>query len=115
MQPKEIVLKWIDAFNRTDVTSLADLYAENAINHQVMNEPVVGKQAIKIMFEQAFLQADMVCIPEQIFQDSEWAILEWKDPNGLRGCGFFHVVNDQIIFQRGYWDKMTFLRLNNLA
>ncbi|MEO7486234.1 MAG: nuclear transport factor 2 family protein [Ferruginibacter sp.] len=108
MQPKEIVLKWIAAFNRADVNSLGDLYAENAINHQVVNEPVVGQRAIKKMFEQEFSQAEMVCIPEQIFQDGEWAIWEWKDPKGVRGCGFFHVVNDQIIFQRGYWDKLSF-------
>jgi hypothetical protein len=56
----------------------------------------------------------MVCIAEQIFQEEEWAILEWRDPLSLRGCGFFHVVNDKIIFQRGYWDKLTFLRLQGL-
>ena len=52
----------------------------------------------------------MHCIVENLFQDGEWAILEWRDPKGLRGCGFFHVVNDEIIFQRGYWDKPSFLR-----
>jgi hypothetical protein len=32
-------------------------------------------------------------------------------PNGrsftLRGCGFFHVVDGKIRFQRGYFDKTT--------
>jgi limonene-1,2-epoxide hydrolase len=112
MQPKEIVLKWIEAFNRADVHSMIALYAADAVNHQVVNEPVAGRKAIQQMFEQEFSQAEMVCIPEQIFQDGEWAILEWKDPKGLRGCGFFHIVNDQIIFQRGYWDKLSFLKLN---
>jgi hypothetical protein len=37
-----------------------------------------------------------------------------KDPLGLRGCGFFQVVDDKIKFQRGYWDKLTFLRQHNL-
>lgn len=23
------------------------------------------------------------------FEDGEWAIMEWKDSLGLRGCGFF--------------------------
>jgi nicotinamidase-related amidase len=41
-------------------------------------------------------------------------MLEWKDPLGLRGCGFFHVVNGKIKFQRGYWDKLSFLRLQGL-
>lgn len=113
MSPKEILQKWIDTFNRADVEVIAELYAENAINHQVANEPVIGKPAIKQMFADEFAQAEMVCIPENIFTDGEWAILEWRDPKGLRGCGFFHIVNDKIIFQRGYWDKLSFLKLHN--
>jgi hypothetical protein len=66
------------------------------------------------MFANGFANATMVCIPENIFQDGEWAILEWRDPLGLRGCGFFRVVDGQIVFQRGYWDKLTFLRLQGL-
>jgi limonene-1,2-epoxide hydrolase len=113
MSPREILEKWIDAFNRADVEALADLYAENATNHQVANEPVVGKNAIRQMFMTEFAQAEMVCIPENIFSDGDWAIMEWKDPKGLRGCGFFHVVEDKIILQRGYWDKLSFLKMQN--
>jgi len=46
---------------------------------------------------------------ENVFADGEWAIMEWRDPLDLRGCGFFHVVDGKIVFQRGYWDKLTFL------
>jgi hypothetical protein len=56
----------------------------------------------------------MTCLIENIFEDGEWAILEWRDPNGLRGCGFFHVIDGKIAFQRGYWDKLSFLRLHGL-
>ena len=114
MTPKEVVQKWVEVFNKKDTEGLADLYSETAINHQVMNDPLVGKQAIRKMFKEEFGKAEMVCIPENIFQDGEWAILEWKDPLGLRGCGFFHIVGDKIIFQRGYWDKLSFLRIHNL-
>ena len=114
MKPKEIITQWIIAFNKADVNTLIELYDEHAINHQVANESVVGKEAIKHMFEEEFRVAEMVCTPVNIFEDGEWAILEWKDPLGLRGCGFFHIVNDKIIFQRGYWDKLSFLRMHNL-
>lgn len=93
---------------------MAELYADNAINHQVANDPIEGKQNILKMFEMEFAQADMHCMVEHIFEDGEWAILEWKDPLGLRGCGFFHVVDDKIVFQRGYWDKLSFLRMHGL-
>jgi limonene-1,2-epoxide hydrolase len=114
MSPRELVQLWVDAFNRRDVDALAGFYSESATNHQVAESPVVGREAIRQMFAAGFAQADMVCIVEQILEDGEWAILEWSDPLGLRGCGFFHVINDQIIFQRGYWDKLSFLRLHNL-
>ena len=99
LSPKEVVNKWVDAFNASDVDMISSLYDNNATNHQVANE---------------FATAKMVCIVENIFEDGQWAILEWKDPLGLRGCGFFHVVNEKILFQRGYWDKLSFLKQHNL-
>lgn len=114
MRPREVVEKFVQAFNRADVSALVRLYADQAVNHQVANAPVVGKAAIEAMFRQEFAQADMVCQVENLFEDGEWAILEWKDPLGLRGCGFFHVVDGLIVLQRGYWDKLTFLRRHGL-
>jgi len=114
MRSKEVVQKFVELFNQQDVDGLAELYHDDAVNHQVANEPVVGKDAIRQMFADEFAAAEMVCIVENIFEDGEWAILEWKDPLGLRGCGFFHVIDGKIIFQRGYWDKLTFLRQHNL-
>ena len=78
------------------------------------NEPVEGKAAIYDMFSAEFAAADIGCIIENIFVDGEWAILEWKDPLGLRGGGFFEVENGLISFQRGYWDKLSFLKAHNL-
>ena len=99
LRPKEVVCKWVDAFNNHDVEAIVSLYHDNATNHQVTTE---------------FATADMTAIVENIFEDGQWAILEWKDPLGLRGCGFFHVVNGKILFQRGYWDKLSFLKQHNL-
>lgn len=113
--PKEILMKWVGHFNNADVESLINLYSDNAVNHQVANEPIEGKAAIKVMFEKEFAQAEMTCIVENMFEDGEWAIMEWKDPLGLRGCGFFKIVNEKIVFQRGYWDKLSFLKMHNLS
>lgn len=77
MSPKELIQKWVRTFNRGDTGALADLYAESAVNHQVPEEPVEGQTAIREMFEQEFDTADMTCIVENIFEDGEWAILEW--------------------------------------
>ena len=112
--PKEIILQWVKTFNTSNAGELAGFYTDDAINHQVTNEPVVGKEAIRQMFANEFAAAKMVCIIENIFEDGEWGILEWKDPMGLRGCGFFHIINGKIHFQRGYWDKLSFLRQHKL-
>ncbi len=114
MKPKEILNQRIEAFNNADAEIISELCADNAINHQVANEPVIGKKAIKQMFEQEFSSAKMVCIVENVFEDGQWAILEWHDPLGLRGCGFLQIENNKIVFQRGYRDKLTFLRQHNL-
>lgn len=114
MKPKKLIEEWVKAFNEGDSEKISSFYHSDAINHQVANEPVVGKVAIQEMFENEFSQAEMTCIVENIFEDKDWGILEWKDPLGLRGCGFFQIVNGKIKFQRGYWDKLSFLRQHNL-
>ena len=112
--PKEIVIEWVDAFNSADTNKLAAMYTDDAVNHQVAESPVVGREAIRAQFEKEFEAAEMVCIVENLFEDGEWAILEWRDPLGLRGCGFFHVIEGKIQFQRGYWDKLSFLKQHGL-
>lgn len=111
--PRDLVNDWVALFNAADAEGLADLYHPEATNHQVANDPVVGKGAIRRMFEKEFFEAAMVCIPENVFEDGEWGILEWRDPAGFRGCGFFQFRDELIVFQRGYWDRLSFIRLHN--
>ena len=114
MEPRDVIKIWVQAFNDADVDTLCSLYSQNATNHQVPEGPVHGLPAIRKMFAAEFSRAEMTCIVENLFQDGDWAILEWRDPLGLRGCGFFRVVAGKIVFQRGYWDKLSFLRQHNL-
>jgi limonene-1,2-epoxide hydrolase len=114
MTPRQVLEKWIDSFNKADADAISNLYDANTVNHQVANEPITGQPAIRQMFENEFSKAKMVCIPENIFEDGEWVILEWKDPKELRGCGFFKIIEGKIIFQRGYWDKLSFHKLHNI-
>jgi hypothetical protein len=115
MTPKQLVREWISRFNAGDIAGLAALYAPDAVNHQVVAEPLRGRDAIRRKFEIEFARATMVCIEENLFEDGEWAILEWRDPKGLRGCGFFCTREDQIVFQRGYFDQLSFFREQGLS
>ncbi len=82
MSPRALVEAWVDAFNRADVEGQASLYAAAAINHQVAEDPVEGRDVIREMFAAGFESADMTCIVENLFEDGEWAILEWRAPPG---------------------------------
>jgi len=106
--PKGVVRRWIAAFNAADPDALAALYHDDATNHQVASYPVKGRDAIHAMFVKEFAAAQMECVPVNLFEDGEWAILEWKDPQDRLGCGFFHVIDGRIALQRGYWDRATF-------
>jgi limonene-1,2-epoxide hydrolase len=113
--PKDVVRAWVAAFNAADVDALCGLYAEDAVNHQVAYAPMEGRAAIRRLFETEFGRAEMVCRPEALHQDGDWAILEWSDPLGLRGCGFFQVKDGQIVFQRGYFDRLSFFEAQGLS
>jgi hypothetical protein len=115
MRPRELGQKWVQLFNQGSIDELVSLYSPSAINHQVVTEPLRGREAIRRMFKVEFGRATMTCLVENIFEDGEWAILEWRDPKGLRGCGFFQIRNDQIIFQRGHFDQLSFFRQQGLS
>jgi limonene-1,2-epoxide hydrolase len=116
MTPKELVKEWIVRFNNGDADGLAALYASDAVNDQVVfSKPLRSREEIRKMFELEFSRATMVCIEERIYESGDTAILQWVDPNGLRGCGFFQIKDDQIVHQRGYFDQLTFFRAQGLA
>lgn len=78
MDNKKLINHWVELFNKANAEKISELYHDEAINHQVTNDPIVGKEAIKNMFAEEFASAEMACIIENIFEDSDWAILEWK-------------------------------------
>ena len=59
MKPGDLFRSWVEAFNRVDAEALAGFYTEDAVNHQVANEPVLGRAAIHRMFAEEFAKAGM--------------------------------------------------------
>jgi steroid delta-isomerase-like uncharacterized protein len=127
-KPREVIEEWVTAFNARDAARAAALYRDDATNWQVAaGPPIVGNHAIKQDLTEFFLAfPDSVTNIENLFEDGQWAILEWSGgatwqgefagmaPNGraftLQGCGFFHVVDGKIKYQRGYWDRATWFK-----
>lgn len=102
MQPKELISNWVKAFNNGDANLLSGFYSDSAINYHIPKSPAQGKEAIMDMFKREFSQTKIYFMVQNIFEDGEWAILEWKDPSGQKGCGFFQIQNGKIIYERGY-------------
>lgn len=123
--PREVILAWVEAFNRRDAAAVAALCHADVVNLQVaVGEPSVGRQAMLEHFPNLFRAfPDSHTQSVNLFEDGEWAILEWElsgtwrgefaghQPNGrsfkVQGCEIFQVVDGKIRVQRGYWDKAT--------
>ena len=56
MNPKKLIINCVETFNAGDAEKIAEFYHDKAINHQVTNVPVIGKKAIREMFEYEFLE-----------------------------------------------------------
>jgi steroid delta-isomerase-like uncharacterized protein len=122
-RPKEVLNQWLEFINSHDAEKLSSLYHDDAVNLQVaIGVPLIGKMAIHNDFVNFFKHnPDTFTKVENLFEDGEWAILEWSGggtfhfPGNpahgktfkLQGCGFFRVIDGKIKFQRGYWDKAT--------
>jgi steroid delta-isomerase-like uncharacterized protein len=127
-RPKDVLLAWVEALTIHDAAAAAALYHDDAVNLQVaVGTPLIGKQAIYEDFVGFFAATpDTYTHIENLFEDGEWAILEWSGggtfrgseaalaaggiPYTIRGCGFFQIVDGKIRFQRGYWDKLSWYR-----
>lgn len=115
MSPTELIRIWIEKFNRADIDGLAAMYAKDAVNEQVVvGEPLLGREAIRKLLEVDFSRAEMVCIEERIYECGDTAILQWRDPIGLKGCGFFQFENNEIVHQKGYFDQLTFFQAQGI-
>jgi len=125
MESKKLLQNWIDSFQRWDVDAVVACYAEDAVNFQVAGgEPAAGIEQIRsdtAEFFQGF--PDAWSRVENLMGDGDWAAWEWigggtfwgefygHQPTGksfeIRGCGFFNFRGGKIIYQRGYWDKLS--------
>jgi len=43
MDHRELIEAWVEAFNAGDVRTISNFYTDDAVNHQIANEPVIGK------------------------------------------------------------------------
>jgi NAD(P)H-dependent FMN reductase len=105
VRPAVLVSAWVEAWNRGDAQALSLFYAPHAVNHGMAESAVSGREAIRDQLGAELAVADagkLARTIDRVFEDGDWAIVEWSDARGLRGAGFFHVLRSQIVVQRSY-------------
>lgn len=124
---KDVFEQWISAFQAKDVERVVSLYHDDAVNWQIADSPVEGREKIREMMLSFFTSfPDAYTYIENIMYDGDWAAWEWtgggtflKDVGSIkatgrrfeiRGCGFFLIQEGKIKLQRGYWDKISWCR-----
>jgi steroid delta-isomerase-like uncharacterized protein len=123
--PKQIALKWIEAYNSHNPERAVLLYDENVTNTQLpYGKPVKGRESMRKTYEKIFLAFPDIHIEAlNIIEQDKWVVVEWNfsgtmrgefaghSPNGnkfsMPGCEVFQIVNGKIFIQHGYWDKKT--------
>lgn len=115
MGGKQVIERWVECFNTGDVDKFMALYADDAVQHAVFAEPMVGKPAIRAQTEAYFAAAKLHCIVENLVATEDgWVVLEWLDRVGLKGCNVYRIEDGLIKVQRSYFDQLSFFKLNGL-
>lgn len=128
MQPDariESVLRWADAWNRKDWQGVAETFAEQGVNHSMMDEPIVGRkmigertrvvmeraEQIDITFLRIFVLGDGVVAAERVDacqrSDGSWG--------RVPVAGFYEINDGQIVAKRDYYDRNQLLNAMNLG
>lgn len=123
--PKQIVMKWVEAYNSHNPDAAVSLYDENVTNIQLPWEKTVqGQEAMRSTYLNVFRAFPDIRIEvDNLIEDGTWVVVEWRfsgtmkgefaghSPNNntfnMRGCEIFQIVKGKILVQHGYWDKAT--------
>lgn len=72
MTTRDTIEKWVQRFNAADVEGISALYADDAVNHQIALEPVVGRAAIEEFHRETFAGGPLTCTAINLVVDGEW-------------------------------------------
>jgi len=60
---RHVIERWLELFNAGDAEGISALYADDAVNHQIALEPVVGRVAIEQFHRDTFAGGPLTCTP----------------------------------------------------
>lgn len=113
---KQLVLDFIEAWNRLDYDAIYAAMADNIFYHNIPMEPCEGIDAVRAFFDGSGMGSDGAeWIVHHIAADGDTVLTERTDKfriNGqwiaIRVMGTFELENDKIIKWRDYFDLAEF-------
>ena len=94
MRPRQLVQAWVEAFNRAEVDTLASFYSKDAVNHQVAESPVQGRENIRQMFASGFASAKMHALSRTCSRKGNGPFLSGETPavSGVAGSSMWWTI-----------------------
>jgi limonene-1,2-epoxide hydrolase len=118
--PGQLVIMFLATWDSGDVDGMLDLFAEDAVYHNMPLDPAVGKPAIRELVTQYFntMESGLHAEIHRQLVDGNVVMNERTDTCTLDGgeivvpvCGVFDVENGQVKAWRDYYDGTPFARM----
>lgn len=111
MDPKQLVIEFIDAWNAIDLERIISMLDEQVLYHNIPKQPITGKAAVREYLMQIGEFEEVNWTLKNIATDKNTVLTERVDEFVLNGkrihlpvMGTFEISNDKIKTWRDYFD-----------
>lgn len=98
--PLQTFLDQLETFNSHNLEGFVDTYAERAVIHGLLDQPLVGREAIKEFYAGRFDDESLQCTVEESFVfDDRWVVaheIVWRAGSQTRTVAMFEVLGGRI-------------------
>jgi|GEM_PF-866698 len=98
--PLETFSAQLDAFNSHDVDAFVDTYADNAVIHGLLEQPLVGRDAIHAFYAPRFDDPQLRCTVENsVVYENRWVVAHevvWRTGTQTTTIAMFDIVEGKI-------------------
>ena len=100
---KQIVMKWVDAYNCHNASEAAALYDIGVTNVQLpWSKPVQGWEAMHTTFLRIFQSFPDIRVElENLVENGPWVVIEWRFSGTMRGEFAGHPPNGRPFTMQG--------------
>lgn len=98
--PLQTFLDQLETFNDHNLEGFVDTYAEHAVIHGLLDQPLVGREAIRDFYANRFNDESLRCtVKESLVFDDRWVVaheIVWRADSQTRTVAMFEVLGGRI-------------------